>query len=105
MDQDEQLKMVSRILDFLELRLEKDDLGISLHSERKYLKNKCNLLVYKTRFGSFRYFSVESMDDFLPKFLSIQEFFIAGTIPRAYIWNPFFKKSFEEIQIMLDLAA
>lgn len=105
MDQDERLKMASRILDFLELHLEKDDLGIHLHSERKYLKNKRHLLMYETPSNRSRYFSVESMDDFLPNFLKIHAFFIAGVFPRVYIWNPFFKKSFEEIQIMLDLAA
>ena len=92
-----------KILDFLDLELKWDEL-----SSQYYMKKKSLGFVYisySDKCMGEMFFTVKSYDEALTKILDIptfhQEFVPFDLIN---IKNPFYHKTIEEVQIMLDLA-
>lgn len=92
-----------KILDFLDLELKWDE-----SSSQYYMKTKSHGFIYisySDKYISEMLFTTKSYDEALTKILDIPAFhqaFVSSSF--IDIKNPFYHKTIEEVQIMLDLA-
>ena len=92
-----------KILDFLDLELKWDE-----PSSQYYMKTKSHgftYISYNDKYTGEIFFTVKSYDEALTKILDIPTFHQAFTSSSfSDIKNPFYHKTIEEVQIILDLA-